>query len=62
MKKYLVLAPILVFNVKIDGKTKEYNLIHGNTVDLPETDIAVRALLARNQIKEVENKVKTSKK
>ncbi|GHT46126.1 hypothetical protein AGMMS49965_23490 [Bacteroidia bacterium] len=62
MKKYQVLAPILVFSVKTGGIKKEYNLIHGNTVDLPETDIAVRALLARNQIKEFENKVKTIKK
>ena len=54
MKKYEVVAPIVVFPLKGEnGEKKEHILKKGDVVDLPETDIAVRALLARNQIKEV---------
>lgn len=53
MKKYEIINPFLVFSVK-DGTTrKEYALKQGETVELPETDITVRALLARKQIREV---------
>jgi hypothetical protein len=63
MKKYEVLAPYVVFAVKTeDGQKKEYALKKGDTVDLPEDAIAVRALLARKQIKPVEQSVKTKGK
>ena len=53
MKKYEVLSPYVVFGIKNEnGEKKEYALKKGDTVDLPENDIAVRALLARKQIKE----------
>lgn len=54
MKKYEVINPYLVFSVK-DGEKgrKDYALKKGEIVELPETDITVRALLARHQIKEV---------
>ena len=61
MKKYEVLTPLVVFGVRDEtGEKKDYTLKKGETVDLPENDIAVRALVARNQIKEIE--VKNSKK
>jgi len=62
MKKYQVLSPYIVFGIKEEnGDKKEYALKKGDTVDLPESDITVRALLARKQIKEVEQE-KNSKK
>jgi hypothetical protein len=63
MKQYEVLSLYVVFAIKGDDRQKkEYTLKKGDTVDLPENDISVRALLARRQIKEIEEKVKTSKK
>lgn len=54
MKMYEVINPYLVFSVKNGGKgRKDYALRKGDTVELSENDIAVRALLARQQIKEV---------
>lgn len=53
MKKYEVVSPYVVFSVKADAGRKEYALKKGDTVDLPENDIAVRAMVARRQIKEV---------
>lgn len=53
MKNYEVINPYIVFAVKDGGKRKEYALKQGDKVELPETDIAVRGLLARRQIKEV---------
>ena len=54
MKTYEVINPYIVFSVKNGEKRKEYALKQGDTVELPENDIAVRGLLARRQIKEVE--------
>ena len=57
MKKYKVLTPLIVFGIREEnGEKKDYTLKEGATVDLPENDIAVRALVARNQIKETEEK------
>lgn len=53
MKNYKVQNPYLVFSVKSGKERKEYMLKQGDTVELPEDDIAVRAMLARGQIKEV---------
>lgn len=53
MKNYEVTNPYIVFSVKNGEKRKEYALKQGDTVELPENDIAVRAMLARSQIKEV---------
>ena len=53
MKKYEVVSPYVVFSVKADAGRKEYALKKGDTVELPEIDIAVRAMVARRQIKEV---------
>jgi hypothetical protein len=52
MKKYTTLAPYVIFIVNNGGQKKEYSLKKGDTVELPEDDIAVRALLARRQIEE----------
>ncbi|MDR3133015.1 MAG: hypothetical protein LBU42_03205 [Prevotellaceae bacterium] len=52
MKTYITLAPYVVFNIHTGGQKKEYALKKGDTVALPEDDIAVRALLARKQIEE----------
>ena len=51
MKKYEVVSPYVVFSVKADAGRKEYALKKGDTVELPENDIAVRARVARRQIK-----------
>ena len=53
MKKYKVLASYLIFTVKENGEKEEYVLKKGDTVDLPENNMAVRALLVRKQIVEV---------
>ena len=53
MKTYEVINPYVVFSVKSGDKRKEYALKQGDTVELPETEIAVRAMLARGQIKEI---------
>jgi hypothetical protein len=52
MKTYTTLAPYVVFSTNTGGQKKEYALKKGDTVELPEDDIAVRALLARRQIEE----------
>lgn len=54
MKRYEIINPYVVFSIP-DGKNgrKEYALKKGDTVELPENDITVRALLARHQIREV---------
>lgn len=52
MKNYEVVNPYIVFSVKDGVKRKDYALKKGDTVELPENDITVRALLARQQIKE----------
>ena len=52
MKTYTTLAPYIVFNTNTGGQKKEYALKKGDTVELPEHDIAVCALLARRQIEE----------
>lgn len=53
MKNYKVINSYIVFSVKDEKGRKDYALKKGDTVELPETDIAVRAMLARGQIKEV---------
>lgn len=53
MKKYEIVSPYVVFSVKAGAGRKEYALKKGDTVELPENDIAVRAMVARRQIKEV---------
>jgi hypothetical protein len=50
MKTYTILTPYVIFNINTGGQKKEYALKKGDTVELPENDIAVRALLARRQI------------
>lgn len=52
MKNYEVVNPYIVFSVKDGEKRKDYALKKGKTMELPENDITVRALLARRQIKE----------
>lgn len=62
MKKYEVLAPFVAFSVKDEkGKPKEYSLKKGDTVELPDTDTSVRALVARKQLKEVADAEKAKK-
>lgn len=51
MKQYEVLNPFLAF--RINESQKDYALKRGDTVELPETNAAVRAMVARGQIKEV---------
>jgi hypothetical protein len=53
MKKFEVTAGMLVFSVKTDEGRKELILKKGEVADLPESDNAVRVLLARKQIREV---------
>lgn len=53
MKQYEVLAPILVFGIHGAGGTQDYTLKQGEVVELPEEHVAVRAMLARGQIREV---------
>lgn len=53
MITYEVTNPYIVFSVKDGTKRREHVLKQGETVELPENDITVRALLARHQIKEV---------
>lgn len=50
MKQYEVLAPCLVFSIRDEKGPKEYLLKEGDVVDLPETNIAVKAMLFRGQI------------
>ena len=45
MKKYEVVSPYVVFSVKDGAARKEYALKKGDTVELPENDIAVRAFV-----------------
>jgi hypothetical protein len=54
MKTYRVIAPFAVFSIKDGtGKTTEYSQKKGDTLQLPESNITVRALVARGQIAEV---------
>jgi hypothetical protein len=50
MKKYTILAPYVIFTTNSGGQKKEYSLKKGDTAELPENDMAVRAMLARRQI------------
>lgn len=53
MKTYEVINPYIVCSIR-DGKTRrEYALRRGERVELPEEDVAVRAMIARRQIREV---------
>lgn len=54
MKQYEVISPVLSFAIK-DGENekKEHLLKKGDTVELPESNIAVKAMLARRQIRPV---------
>ena len=53
MKTYEVINPYIVCSIR-DGKTRrEYALRRGERVELPEEDVAVRAMVARRQIREV---------
>jgi hypothetical protein len=61
MKKYTTLAPYIIFTINNGGQKKEYSLKKGDTVELPEDDIAVRALLVRKQIEETAVQVKQKK-
>ncbi|MCH5305192.1 MAG: hypothetical protein J1E79_01775 [Rikenella sp.] len=54
MKSYEVLAPVLVFGLHGENGTRDYALKQGDVVELPEEHVAVRAMLARKQIREVE--------
>ena len=54
MKKYKILTPLVVFGIREEnGQKKDYTLKKGDTVDLPENNIAVQALLSRKQIVEI---------
>ena len=44
MKKYEVVSPYVVFSVKAGAGRKEYALKKDDAVELPENDIAVRAM------------------
>ena len=50
MKKYEVVSPYVVFSVKAGAGRKEYALKKDDAVELPENDIAVRAMVARRQL------------
>lgn len=54
MKHYEVIAQCLVFGIN-DGSNgkKEHILKQGDTVELPENNVATIAMLSRNQIREV---------
>lgn len=52
MKQYEVLAPFLVFGIPGENGTKDYALKLGDVAELPEEHVAVRAMLARGQIRE----------
>ena len=57
MKTYEVTNPYIVCSIPNgENGRKEVTLQQGDTVELPENDITVRALLARQQIKEVAGK------
>lgn len=45
MKKYEVVSPYVVFSVKAGAGRKEYALKKDDAVELPENDIAVRAMV-----------------
>ena len=50
MKTYEVINPYIVCSIR-DGKTRrEYALRRGERVELPEEDVAVRAMVARRQV------------
>ena len=52
MKTYEVINPYIVCSIR-DGKTRrEYALRRGERVELPEEDVAVRAMVARRQRRE----------
>ena len=50
MKRYQVTNPYLVFSIGSGKERREYSLKRGDVAELPETDIAVRAMLARRQL------------
>ncbi|WP_300726240.1 hypothetical protein [uncultured Rikenella sp.] len=54
MKAYEVLAPVLVFGLHGGNGTQDYTLKRGDIVELPEEHVAVRAMLARKQIRAAE--------
>lgn len=54
MRSYEVLAPVLVFGLHGENGTRDYTMKRGDVVELPEEHVAVRAMLARKQIREVE--------
>ncbi len=54
MKAYEVLAPVLVFGLHGENGTRDYTMKRGDVVELPEEHVAVRAMLARKQIRELE--------
>lgn len=52
MKQYEVLASFLAFGIHGENGTKDYALKKGDIVELPEEHVAVRAMLARGQVRE----------
>lgn len=58
MKKYIVTAPVTVFNIKSEEGRGEYSLKKGDTVELPPEDVTVRCLLKRGLIADVPEKSK----
>lgn len=64
MKRYKVVAPVLVFAIKEGTGKKEQTLLKGDVAELPEDDINVRAMLSRKQIVEAgeEKATKAAKK
>lgn len=62
MKQYEAISQCLVFGINegSNGK-KEYILRQGDTVELPENNIATVAMLSRGQIREVPAAKQTKK-
>ena len=53
MKRYQVTNPYLVFSIGSGKGPREYSQKRGHVAELPETDIAERAMLARRQLREI---------
>jgi hypothetical protein len=53
MKTYHARAPYIVFTINTGAQKKEYILKQGSTVELPEDEHVVRAMVARHLIEPV---------
>ncbi len=61
-KKYIVVAPFVVFKIKDGTSKKEYALKKGDTEDLPDDSNTVKALVSRKLIQEVVGQTTPQKK